>query len=294
MPADYFVYLPVAKPEPPWGVQVVAAGVARVPPGSPYPPRPHPQGRHFAWTAGRRMDAFQIVLVTDGRGRFESEASERPIVIEKGQGFVLFPGIWHRYAPDPATGWYEHWLECAGSAVGRALADGRLSAARPVFSALVGEALEPHFLTLHHWVRHELARRAESLGTLALHMLALMREADDETGTRARFDDAIDEALRTITARCAQPLAPARLAASLGMGYSTFRAAFRARTGLSPSQYHLQVRLRRAGELLANTPRSIKEIAEELGFSSPSHLAQQFRAFTGVTPRVWRTNPGPR
>jgi hypothetical protein len=26
---------------------------------------------------------------------------------------MLFPGEWHRYSPDPATGWDEHWVAFA-------------------------------------------------------------------------------------------------------------------------------------------------------------------------------------
>lgn len=64
-----------------------------------------------------------------------------------------------------------------------------------------------------------------------------------------------------------------------------FRAAF----GVSPMAYLRRIRLTHAAELLQNTDHSLKEIAEETGFSSVSYFFRLFRRFYGVTPQVYRT-----
>jgi len=84
------------------------------------------------------------------------------------------------------------------------------------------------------------------------------------------------------------------LAESLSVSYSWLRQTFKARTGLSPKQFHLQIRLQRAQDLLANTSRSVKEVAEILGFDSPYHLSAQFKQRVGTAPREWRRQVVPR
>lgn len=55
------------------------------------------------------------------------------------------------------------------------------------------------------------------------------------------------------------------------------------------------VRLQRAKELLAETPASITEISNLLGYSAPANFARAFRKSTGTTPQNYRiTGPAPR
>lgn len=80
------------------------------------------------------------------------------------------------------------------------------------------------------------------------------------------------------------------LAQLLGMSQSHFSHLFKQSMGISPHQYLLQQRVERAKQLLKQTERSVMEIALACGFDSHSHLSKQFRQFTGMTPKAYRTN----
>ena len=58
--------------------------------------------------------------------------------------------------------------------------------------------------------------------------------------------------------------------------------------GLSPKQYHLQLRIRKAQALLTNTSMSFQEVADALGFDSPFHLSADFKMRLGSSPTQWR------
>lgn len=112
-----------------------------------------------------------------------------------------------------------------------------------------------------------------------------------EEHARQPIDDVVERAHSLIALRCHEPLDLRALAAGLGTGYSHFRHAFKARLGLSPKQYQLQVRLLKAQDLLANTDKSVKEIAGILGFESAFHLSKQFKNRCGLAPALWRQRP---
>jgi transcriptional regulator GlxA family with amidase domain len=59
---------------------------------------------------------------------------------------------------------------------------------------------------------------------------------------------------------------------------------FKKYTGISPGQYHLQLRLIRAKELLISTDQSIKEISYDLGFQSIYYFSRIFKNKLGVSP----------
>jgi AraC family transcriptional regulator len=57
---------------------------------------------------------------------------------------------------------------------------------------------------------------------------------------------------------------------------------------MPPSQYQIKLRMETARHLLRETAASVVEIANDVGYSNPSHFAQQFRRETGFTPSDYR------
>ena len=80
-----------------------------------------------------------------------------------------------------------------------------------------------------------------------------------------------------------------QLAASLGLGYDRFRQLFKQQTEMSPYQYHLQLRINRARELLQTTSLPLSEIAVSLGFANPAHLSNLFHRKLGIWPSELRS-----
>jgi AraC-like DNA-binding protein len=76
------------------------------------------------------------------------------------------------------------------------------------------------------------------------------------------------------------------IASKFNMGYSYFRKMFKKYTGVSPKQYHIQLKLVRAKELLLNTNKSVKEVCFDLGFQSTSYFSRIFKQKMGITPNL--------
>lgn len=285
---DYLVYRQAGPEERRWGCAVTSAGHTRITPGSPYPPHQHPLDHHFGRGGRRILQALQLVFITEGSGFFEADDFQR-VRIRPGLLFLLFPGVWHRYAPDVETGWVEHWVELRGRTVDQSLKAGYLSATRPVLRASHREDVALAFDRLHAVAAGQKPGDADVLATLGLHLLALAGHAEEGADEeRTVLHAAIQRAQRLIAEQCHEPLRIEALARQLGIPYGTFRRSFRLATGTGPKQYHLAARLQRAQDLLANTGKSIKEVADILNFDSPFHLTRQFRQRVGLSPSVWR------
>jgi AraC family transcriptional regulator len=98
------------------------------------------------------------------------------------------------------------------------------------------------------------------------------------------------QVLDYINDRLDQEIKLADLAALLRMSQFHFSHQFKQSIGIAPYQYLLQQRIERAKHLLKQTDQSIMEIAFSCGFNSHSHLSKQFRQFTGMTPKAYRTH----
>ena len=78
------------------------------------------------------------------------------------------------------------------------------------------------------------------------------------------------------------------LAARQGMSPSKFERKFKKLFRMTPSAFHLQVRLRQARKDLLATTKSIGEIGLEYGFYDQSHFTKRFIAVYGIPPLRFR------
>jgi AraC family transcriptional regulator len=79
-----------------------------------------------------------------------------------------------------------------------------------------------------------------------------------------------------------------RLAAQSGLSKFYFNRLFKTAMGISPSRYHITLRMDEARRRLRETKESVVSIALDVGYASPSHFAQLFRRQTGLSPSEYR------
>jgi len=152
-------------------------------------------------------------------------------------------------------------------------------------------------------VRELLERRpGYGLATNAacLHLVALLWRTWTETnGEPSRVSGAhifdlarLEPVLQAIQSRYAEALTLEQMAGLVHLHPAYFSTVFHRATGLPPSQYLAQYRLRRAHDLLLSTDRSIREIAAATGFRDPFYLSRAFRKAAGVSPSEFRKARG--
>lgn len=289
MPAhqNYFRYFALHPDAQRWGLGLTAAGWMRVPPGQPYPSPGHPSDRQFDWDHGRVLDRLQILLVTAGRGTLETgDTGTR--TISAGTAFALLPGHWHRYRPDLATGWDESWIELCGPVVEQLLAGSVLSADGIIRPSALSVGLDAALDAVHARARTAPPSFDPEFSALGLAVLAAWAGTDQAELGYSRIARTVATAEKYFATHYAESINVAELARRLGVAYSHFRREFKARTGFSPWQYVLHLRLARARRLLVSSDATLEDIAIRLGFSSAFHLSTDFKQAFGLSPHHWR------
>ncbi len=286
--SNYFRYFLPAPEQAIWGLGITAAGYTRVPPKSTYPISRHPEDHHFAWERGRVLEALQVVLIEAGCGTFEMRNGNCHR-IEAGMAFAVLPGTWHRYRPDPATGWDESWIELQGPLVEGWLKSGVFSGNNAVRGGAFLAGLDKALDEIHVLARDGAPGFHPELSAKAYGVVATWALMEMQHVTPSRLNRAVLKAERYLSEHYAEPVNVEKLATSLGVAYSHFRRAFRLHTGYAPWQYILRLRLARARRQLAgNDDLTLDEIATRLGFSSGFHFSMTFKKAFGVAPDRWR------
>jgi AraC family transcriptional regulator len=107
------------------------------------------------------------------------------------------------------------------------------------------------------------------------------------TPTR-RDERRVSEALRRMEAQAQGPISLAALAGGAAMSPYHFLRTFRSVVGITPYQFVLGQRLRRAAVKLRHSDESVSSIAYNAGFCDLSTFNRRFRRIMGVTPTAYR------
>jgi AraC family transcriptional regulator len=125
---------------------------------------------------------------------------------------------------------------------------------------------------------------------LAIHLLRHYSTAtrpvtsQNRSLTRVQLQQVIDY----IHTHLNRDLSLAELASVINISPTYFAGLFKQAMGISPHQYVIQQRVERAKLMLSKTDLAIADIALQVGFSSQSHLTQQLKRVTGMTPKQIR------
>src|SRR5690606_25999689 len=266
---NYHKYLHIDEIERDLGFYVTTVGYSKIDKNARYPEiSGHPADHIFSWNKGRILDGYYIVFITSGNGVFES-AKTPPHRIESGTCFILFPGVWHRYKPDPAFGWEEFWVGFNGD-YPRHIMTKLFCPERPFVRTGVNKDLINAFTQLLSIVSQAQIGYQQIIAGVTLQVIGLLNRM---TFTERSENDPeaiwVSKAIFELQRQLGNELYMEDLVAELPISYSKFRKLFKRLTGKSPNQYHLDLKLDKAEELLRSTNLSIKEIGYYIGFESP-------------------------
>ncbi len=113
------------------------------------------------------------------------------------------------------------------------------------------------------------------------------RKAAPADGTPRDRRRAVETAL-WIDANAGSEIDLAGAAAEAGLSPFHFLRVFTRVVGVTPHQYLVRARLRRAARLLVEADSPVTDVAYESGFADLSNFMRSFRRAAGITPRMFR------
>ena len=287
MENNEFKYLTISDDDIKWGLYIKVAGSAIIPPHKIYPSSGHPSEYFFNWEEGRILHEFQINFITEGSGILENKYGTFPL--KQGSIFLTFPGVWHRYKPNPKTGWTENYIGFDGNMARKLLSKPRFKSREPVYHFGIKEEFLDSFLKIFDLIKEEQPGYQQIASGMVIKLLGYIISFERQKGFSGKPIAKIIEAIRfEMRQNMEKELNLVKLAQQHNVSYSFFRKMFKKYTGVSPGQYHLQLKIMRAKDLLISSDKSIKEISYELGFQSIYYFSRIFKKKEGISPSQFR------
>ena len=235
----------------------------------------------------RVLSDYVLIYCAEGAGWLTLQ--EQTWTIRKGDVFLCPPEMPHSYGADEQQPWTKYWVHFRGGMAQAYAAQLGVSLSHPVLHVGEDANLTSWFLDMQSVLRGGisqasllcasslLARILTQMNSLA-HEQRLQREQGLDLGVLVTFlREHLDGRL---------PLE--QMASHVGLSKYHFARRFKQRTGYSPVEFHIRLRLQKACELLESSSATISAIAASLGFSSPYHFSSAFKQMMGVSPRGYR------
>jgi AraC-like DNA-binding protein len=294
----FFHYLPVNEETMSSGLYVTGVGRAVIRPGEKYPPSGHPILYQCDWARGRTLPEYQLILITDGAGEFDSEATG-PVPIEGAALLVVFPGVWHRFRPSPAVGWTERWFSFNDELLDRLLSFGLFGPDRAVVRPRDPQRVAAELDAMLGRIRDKSISHPTVLALQAQRIIsdAVAQRVEDDInagkipsarGGARQEDPIVQRALEIIWTHSATPISVSDIARQLPVTRRTLDRRFVEAMGHSVLEEINACRLGRAKRLLTETELPVKTVAHLAGFNSTERMRVLFVEREGVSPAAYR------
>jgi AraC-like DNA-binding protein len=264
-------------------------------------------------------DFFAMYVVSRGRGIHAIDGV--PYGIARGDVYLMYPGMRHRYSDHddlfldtvffPPDILNTRMREALAEEGGLQLFDGDRPLRAPDIPHQEGRIL--HLTPVAYsqmtvaiaelrteWGRGTLAGDILAVGLFFRLLVFLSRtfketappQSDSAVHNAAGPQETVAAAVRYLDAHFSEPIRIHELASSLYLSPDRFTKLFLSVMGQTPRQYLGLLRVERAKVLLSTTDDPITEIGMESGFDEPAYFARAFRTATGLSPREYRREFG--
>ncbi len=249
---------------------------------------------------------FELLFVIEGAITYEF-TDHSPLHITGGSFLIIPPGIRHRGQGNIRTPVKLFGVTCKSETsqtetltplTAQDITDTRqLFLDNSLSVRECGRELRTSVTRLSQLVKRHSGRDLPALVQARLRAASctLLIEAAIQLHSRPETDSnaIVTAATAYLEQHCADQLQISDLVHHLGYSRARIFEMFKAGTGMTPNDYLLRCRIRKARELLTDTDQPITEIALDAGFTSSQYFSQVFKKYTGMTPSRYRSKTSP-
>lgn len=221
----------------------------------------------------------------------DAKGADHTYHIRSGQGFLIVPKQITTYWADEDHPWEYTWIEFDGMHVKEALMLSGLSINHPVYRSSDKAYSEKMMNAMLHIAHHPDETAFHLMSHLYQFLDCLVRSSSARTtpssGGMSKYY--LEWAFAFIDQNFHNDITVADIADSCKIHRNYLCRIFREHIGISPQEFLITFRLRKAVQLLRTTKLSIKDIGNAVGYPNQLHFSRAFKNVYGMSPKQWRS-----
>lgn len=238
----------------------------------------------------RKEGINQTILIYSVQGNGTINISGQDFKLSADHFFIIPEGIPHSYFADLQNPWSIYWIHFSGSKA-KQIARPIL---QPVSVVRCNDSRINERIDLFNEIFRNLERgfSNETLEYINLCLPRLLGTFTHITQYRSNNEqltkDPVGQSINFMLENLNRKFRLEELSTVVNFSTSHFSRLFFSRTGHSPIDYFIQLKIQRSCRLLDNTKLTIAEVAREAGFEDPFYFSRQFRRVMNMSPREYR------
>ena len=236
-------------------------------------------------------DDYILFYCLGGKGHIETKTGKHTLTAN--QFMILPPHTYHKYQADIDTPWTIYWVHFSGSRLKKLESQFQLKR----FEKPVDIHYQPEIL--HIWKEmYQSLQQGYTPAHISFSNMMLYsfltyfifphrQQLIQKTNT-ANECDPIEQSIHFMKEHISARRTVQELASRFHMSTSHYTARFKKRTGMSPMDYFIRMKVQYACQLLSQSDLRIKEVAAKIGYDDPFHFSKIFKKVTGKSPAQYK------
>ena len=238
-------------------------------------------------TIGSRIYGnYSATFIIEGKGTFTT--CGKTYELEKGQGFIITPGVPNVYRADAETPWKYIFVAFKGPDSDALLHNAGLNTSNPVFSFPTDEETISNLFRIHSAGKNLDTKGYDALGYFYIVMSNLVADFNSKHHHNRSSEYYVRRALSYIDDHFTSDISIKDVSEFVRIDRSHLFRLFKKHVGVSPSKYLTDIRIKRSLSLMENRELSVNEIAISSGFYDFSHYSRVFSSIYGMAPGKYR------
>jgi len=235
------------------------------------------------------IDEWILIYCTDGKGW--CAFNEQKFEMRADTAILIPEGIPHAYAADDHLPWTIYWAHIIGRQAIEYIQMLDIDPVRPVMSLRHGGQLIHHFDEFHSILNYGYTTPVLiALSTSLAHFLGELNLQRCRGGQQAlEIEDRLRTTIEFMHQNIFNPLTLKELAQYARLSISHYTTTFHKLTGMTPIRFFIDLKMRKAAELLHEPNRKIKDVSTMLGFEDPYYFSRCFKKTMGCSPAIYRS-----
>ncbi len=235
----------------------------------------------------RLLQDYIVIYCIEGQGWLELEGVR--YTIKSGDLFVCPPGIVHSYGADNKNPWTKYWIHFRGRNANAYSALLGVTTASPVIH--IGDNMKI-LLIFQDILKVLKTGYTQSNLILATSYLVNVFSYINNLSMKNRLNKVsglnIDKVINYMLDNLNTNPNLEQLAEYANISKYHFTKLFKEKTGYTPVDYYIRLKMQKACELLELSNSKIVSISSALGFSNPYYFSNTFKRIIGQSPQHYR------